>query len=182
MRVISGTYRGRKLFCPEGLSTRPTLDRIKENLFNLLPDPSGLRVLDLFSGAGGLGIEALSRGAASVDFCDCAEVAVRALRRNLEGMRGDACIHVCDVERALGRFGAAGETFDLILMDPPYRGGFYEPVCRRILECKLLEKNGLLAAESEAALGIDFGRFGYEIVKDRKYGAVRLTLLKEIES
>ena len=178
MRVVSGRYRGRRLAAPDGLNTRPTLDRVKENLFNLLPDVSGARVLDLFSGSGGLGIEALSRGAASVDFCDSDREAVRCLRRNLEGMEGTFCIRACDWRAALAACGREAKQFDLILLDPPYREGLYLPVCSEIRERDLLAEGGILAAESDAACGPEFGA-GYEIFKERRYGRICLTLLKE---
>lgn len=182
MRIVSGRYRGRKLVSPEGLTSRPTLDRVKENLFNLLPEVSGQRVLDLFSGAGGLGLEALSRGAASVDFCDSSAEAVRFLKRNLERMEGEVRIHACDYSSALARCAAEGRKFGLVLLDPPYREGFYEPVCRELRSRGLLAEEGILAAESQAALAVPFEDYGYEIWKERRYGGVRLTLLKEKKS
>ena len=122
MRVVAGAARGRRLVAPKGLDVRPTTDRVKEAMFSslqpLLPDA---RVLDLFAGAGGLGIEALSRGAASVTFVERARPALDALRRNLDtvGLPGAEVVGV-DVARAL-RGPLPGAPFDLVLADPPYR-------------------------------------------------------------
>ena len=117
-----------------------------------------------------------------MDFCDSNAEAVRFLKRNLERMEGDVRIHACDYSSALARCSAEGRKFGLVLLDPPYREGFYEPVCREVRSRGLLEAEGILAAESEAALEVPFEDYGYEIWKERRYGGVRLTLLKEKKS
>lgn len=123
MRVIAGTLGGRRLVAPRGLATRPTTDRVREALFSALASISGARVLDLYSGTGALGIEALSRGAASAVFVESARPAVAALRANLTalGLGGGAARVLTEpVARAAARLVAAGEPFDLVLADPPY--------------------------------------------------------------
>jgi 16S rRNA (guanine966-N2)-methyltransferase len=122
MRIIAGSYRSRPLQAPPGLATRPTSDRLRETLFNVLaPRIQGARFLDLFAGSGAVGIEALSRGAASVDFVERAEPALRMLRKNLAqldittGFR----IHSASAGMALNRI-KSGTAFDLIFLDPPY--------------------------------------------------------------
>ena len=121
MRVIAGTARGVPLTAPRGRATRPITDRVKETLFGILgervPDA---RVLDLYAGSGAIGIEALSRGATSVDFVERDRSALEALRANLARTRlGDgATIHATDVERHLAS--AADEAWDLAILDPPY--------------------------------------------------------------
>ena len=128
MRIIAGKYRSRTLGAPAGLATRPTSDRLRETLFNVLaPRMEGAVFLDLYAGSGAVGIEALSRGAESVDFVERAETAVRVLRGNLarlgitEGFR----VHTGGVGAWLRRFGtgaSAGRSpgFDLVFLDPPY--------------------------------------------------------------
>src|SRR5436190_21269529 len=103
MRVISGIYGGRELVAPKGRATRPTQDRVREALFSILGDVGGLRVLDLFAGSGALGIEALSRGAASARFVDRDARAVAAIRRNLEAVGAAAPVHRADVLAFLRR-------------------------------------------------------------------------------
>jgi 16S rRNA (guanine966-N2)-methyltransferase len=121
MRVISGTYRGRELVAPKGLQTRPTSDRVREALFSILGDVTGLRVLDLFAGSGALAIEALSRGAASATLVDSAQPAVAAIRRNLGALGIEAEV----VARPASRFLLSARTharqYDLVFIDPPYR-------------------------------------------------------------
>ena len=122
MRIVAGAARGRRLVAPKGFDVRPTTDRVKEALFSslqpLLPEA---RVLDLYAGSGGLGLEALSRGASTVTFVERAQPAVTALKRNLEtvGLPG-AEVVVGDVAKAL-RGPVPGGPFDLVLADPPYR-------------------------------------------------------------
>lgn len=125
MRVISGAARGRRLKAPAGRLIRPTADRVKESLFNLLRvDWEGSRVLDLFAGSGALGIEALSRGARDAIFVEQDPVAIRLLRGNLEvcGMSGRARVVRAEVLRFLCR-GLMGEPFQVIVADPPYSRG-----------------------------------------------------------
>jgi 16S rRNA (guanine966-N2)-methyltransferase len=122
MRIVAGAAKGRRLQAPKGDDVRPTADRVKEALFSSLqPLLPGARVLDLYAGAGGLGLEALSRGASSVTFVERANAALTALRRNVEtvGLPG-ATVVADDAARTL-RGEVPGGPFDLVLADPPYR-------------------------------------------------------------
>lgn len=123
MRVIAGTLGGRKLVAPRGLATRPTTDRVREALFSVLASVEGARVLDLYAGTGALGIEALSRGAASAVFVESARPAIAALRDNLTslGLQTKARVITEPVARAIPRLAQdAASTFDLVFADPPY--------------------------------------------------------------
>jgi 16S rRNA (guanine966-N2)-methyltransferase len=122
MRVVAGTYRGRSLKAPKGEQTRPTSDRVREALFSILGETvSEARVLDLFAGSGALGIEALSRGAATVTFVDSAHAAIRAINENLESLELEAEVIRLPVLRALGCTPVATRQYDLVFIDPPYR-------------------------------------------------------------
>jgi 16S rRNA (guanine966-N2)-methyltransferase len=152
MRVIAGDARGRKLSAPRGLATRPTLARVRESMFSRLSvrlDFRVLRVLDLFAGTGSLGIESLSRCAGHVTFVESARAALIALRRNLDalGFSGRARVLKSDVIRALEALAAAGEHFDLVLLDPPYRKGWGDKVLPRLMELNLLSDGGWVATE-----------------------------------
>jgi 16S rRNA (guanine966-N2)-methyltransferase len=118
VRVVAGAFKGRRLQAPKGRRTRPTADRVREALFSALGDVEGAAVLDLFAGSGALGIEALSRGAASALFVDVDARAVAAIRRNLEAVGAVARVQRRDVAAFLSRSG--GGTYDLVFVDPPY--------------------------------------------------------------
>jgi 16S rRNA (guanine(966)-N(2))-methyltransferase RsmD len=123
MRVIAGTLKGRRLVTPRGHVTRPTADQVRIALMDaLMPYLPESHVLDLFAGAGGVGIEALSRGAARATFVERDRRAVAALRENLEslGLQANGRLLAMEVHRALPRLAAAGETFDVVFLDPPY--------------------------------------------------------------
>ena len=122
MRVIAGTYGGRRLQTPPGTDTRPTADRIREALFSILGDRvRDARVLDLFAGSGALGIEALSRGAATATFVDNAAPAIRAIGANLEALGADGVVWRAEARRFLGGASRSGHSYDLVFLDPPYR-------------------------------------------------------------
>ena len=117
MRVVAGTFKGRRLAAPRGTRTRPTADRVREALFSMLGDVGGARVLDLYAGSGALGIEALSRGADSAVFVERDAQALAAIERNLAAIGAEATVERQDVLRFLAR---ADGAFDLVFCDPPY--------------------------------------------------------------
>ena len=122
MRVISGTWGGRRLQAPPGAATRPTSDRVREALFSVLgARVAGARVLDLYAGSGALGLEALSRGAAAATFVDSAPAAVRAVRANLAALGAEAEVRRQDARRFLGGAREEAREYDLVFLDPPYR-------------------------------------------------------------
>jgi 16S rRNA (guanine966-N2)-methyltransferase len=123
VRIVAGERRGARLDAPPGRDTRPTSDRLREALFSVLGDVSGLRLLDPFAGSGALGLEALSRGAAHAVFCDTSPVALRTLRGNVErlGYAGRTEIRRQDARRRMAADARAGTAYQLLLLDPPYR-------------------------------------------------------------
>lgn len=146
MRVISGRYRGKKLTAPEGEVFRPTLDRVKETLFNILQFRiMNAKVLDLFAGSGALGIECLSRGADEVIFADNNRESIDFAKRNLVNIDGLYRILECDYKVALNRL--SGKRFDIIFVDPPYGSGLYENALRMIGENEFLSQDGVAICE-----------------------------------
>lgn len=173
MRVIAGTARHLKLKTIEGINTRPTTDRIKETLFNMLSyDVEGSHFLDLFSGSGAIGIEALSRGARAAVFVENNRKAARCIRENLEHthLAERAVLMEENVMYALKRLDKKGEAFSFIFMDPPYG---------KLLEKEVLlflEKSSLCDSETriivEADLETDFSYLeetDFHIIKQKKY-------------
>ena len=153
MRVISGKSRGCKLKAPEGLSTRPTTDRIKESLFNILaPDIYDCRFLDIFSGSGAIAIEALSRGAKEAVLIDSSDKAMAVIRENLihTKLSDNAETMKSDVFSALKTLGSKGRRFDIIFMDPPYAAGLYEKTLETIVRCNILADDGYIVAEQSS--------------------------------
>jgi 16S rRNA (guanine966-N2)-methyltransferase len=168
MRVIAGTYGGRRLLAPGGTDTRPTADRVREALFSILgARVDGARVLDLFAGSGALGIEALSRGAESAVFVDDAPAAMRAIRGNLEALGIDADVRRSDALRFLGAAPGSGAQYDLVFLDPPYR--LADTLADRLSEAlpAVLAPGAVAVAESDrrAPLALDL-----PLLDERRYG------------
>ncbi len=180
MRIISGKYRGRKLISPEGMHTRPTTDRVKEALFGAIQFRiAGAKVLDLFAGSGALGIEALSRGAKNCTFIenDCA--ALEALKTNLSMITDGHQVRAADYLSALKRL--AGESYDIILMDPPYTAGYYVPALEYVAQNQMLAEEGVLVLEIKTDMtsgGEDF----FSLTKQKTYGAVTLEFYERREN
>ena len=179
MRVIAGSARRLQLKAPEGMNTRPTADRVKESLFNMLnPDLYGCVFLDLFSGSGAIGIEALSRGAAKAVFVDMSSECAGIIRPHLEFTSLDKNAELIneDVYGAIRKLGQRGDKFDIIFMDPPYAGGFYLPVLKEIKNAGILAEDGYIVAE--AARDYDFAvEEGFKIIKERKCGPAVMNFL-----
>ena len=177
MRIIAGQWRGRPIEAATGGATRPTADRLRETLFSMLLSRlgslDGLRVADLFAGSGALGLEALSRGAASAIFVDSDPTAIHAIRRNLASLGA--------ADRATVIPGSAislrpGEAFDLILADPPYAAGLGSAVVNAVAKAEWLAPGGWMSVETARADAIDPGPFLVDSVRDA--GRARLTLLR----
>lgn len=176
MRVITGKARGVVLKTPEGLTTRPTADRVKEALFSVINfDIPGMDVLDLFGGTGQLGIEALSRGAKSAVFVDAGEAACKLIRENLKRtkLEDQAKVVRSDYLRYLR---SCKQKFGIIFLDPPYAEVFLENALKCITEIDILQSGGIIVAERplEKELSLDF--VGYTRSKDYKYGKTLITL------
>ena len=178
MRVIAGEWRGRKLVAPRGEATRPTADRTRETLFNMLASRlgsfEGLSVADLFAGSGALGLEALSRGAASCLFVEHERAALEAIRANVAALdaRGRADVRAGSVMS----LGPATAPYDLILLDPPYGTGAAAVACDRLLRLGWIGPGTWIAAETGASEEVAVGGMSLDAV--RKVGKGKLTLLR----
>ena len=173
IRVVSGTARGRKLYGPPGLRFRPTTGRVKEFIFSYLGRiVQGARILDLFSGTGSLGIEALSRDAAEVVFVEKSFQSLKILKRNLKlcNFVSRAVIFKSDVFLALRKMGKTGERFDLILADPPFRELLREKIVKTVEESRILKPKGLLIIEHEIH-DPDSETHGMNLLKQRRFGS-----------
>jgi 16S rRNA (guanine966-N2)-methyltransferase len=177
MRIVAGERKGARLAAPPGRGTRPTPDRVREALFAILADVSGARVLEPFAGTGALGFEALSRGAETVAFCELEPAALGVLRENAARLRyAERCtIRRQDGRRRLAADAAAGVTYDLILLDPPYRmlSSLTDHLARHL--------PALLAPAGRAVLESDAGETApalpLPVLAERAYGGTRITVV-----
>jgi len=178
MRVITGKARGVQLKTPDGMTTRPTTDRVKEALFSIIQfEIPTARVLDLFGGTGQLGIEALSRGAKSAVFVDAGEPACRLIRENLKRtkLESDARIVRADYLDYLKR---CKEKFDIIFLDPPYAEVFLENALKCIAEIDILQTGGIIVTERPVGKELPWEFEGFTRSKDYKYGHTVLTIYR----
>lgn len=184
MRVIAGKAKGHRLKAPKGLSTRPTTDRVKESLFNIIGFISeDSRVLDLFSGSGNIGIEFLSRGAKEGYFIENNYSSIKIIKENLKNTNflPQSYVYKNDVNNSIKTLGKKGEKFDYIFMDPPYEKDLVIPVLENICKEKILNTNGIVIIEHESQI-----TFPEEIDKVvrfdiRKYGSTSITFYKNEE-
>jgi len=173
MRIIGGTAKGMNILSPEGMGTRPTLDRIKESIFNIIQYRIQDRVvLDAFAGTGSLGLEAASRGAKECYLIDKGKVTFPLLKRNIELLKfQDKC--KCfnrDSYRALEDFGKKGLVFDLIFIDPPYCKDMIPPAVEIIHKYSMLEKDGIIVSKIDSSEIIYKGNDKIVLTDFRKYG------------
>ncbi|WP_125257032.1 16S rRNA (guanine(966)-N(2))-methyltransferase RsmD [Brevundimonas fluminis] len=187
MRIVAGSLKGRAIVAPEGQGTRPTSDRARQAIFNILehaPWAEGLqdqRVIDLYAGSGALGYEALSRGAAFALFVETDDAARGAIRENMDayGLFGRSRVHRRSATDLGARPGSAGEAFTLAFLDPPYRQGLGEQTLARLLEGGWLAPGAIVVFER----GVDEPDIetpGYERLDARDWGAARVLFLRAL--
>lgn len=184
MRIVGGKFKGRPIAAPAGRDTRPTSDRAREAVFNVLahadwsPGLDGRRVLDLFAGSGALGFEAISRGAAFALFVETDAAARGALRDNIEalGLFGVTRIHRRDATDLGAKPVGLGEPFDLVFMDPPYHRGLGEAALPRLAQGGWITPNALVVFE--CAADETPATPGFESLDTREYGAAKVLFLR----
>lgn len=181
MRVIAGSARGRKLAAVPGNRTRPTADRVKEAIFNMIgPYFAGGEGLDLFAGTGAMGIESLSRGLDKMIFVDRQGMAVSTIKKNLAAtdFSGQAEVYRLDAKKALHMFMRRNDRFDLILIDPPYKQSNVRELLELIASSELLNSGGVIVLEHPAvpAMPECIGRLRRD--RSRRYGAAHISLFR----
>ncbi len=179
MRVIAGSARGRRIESVTDSETRPTLDRVKESVFGILQfEIAEQPVLDLFAGSGALGIEALSRGAATCVFVDRRRDCIAIIRENVDrlGFGPRALIRSGDYIAAIDSLEREGMRFKLVFLDPPYHSGFAIEAARRLIQKDMLLDGAIFVIEDQEAVQSSPGE--YSVYDVRKYGDVYISLLK----
>jgi 16S rRNA (guanine966-N2)-methyltransferase len=180
MRIISGTSKGRKLVTPKSRSLRPTSDRVKESIFNILRlGMEGKVVLDLFAGTGNLGIEALSRGAKKAIFVERGRQAIQLIQRNLSqlGLEEWSEIVPRDANRAIGILKQRGESFDVILMDPPYEKGLIQKTLMKLISHPIYNKDSILVIEHNKREPLPVNLAGWNLIRQRQIGDTVISFL-----
>lgn len=189
MRIVAGSLKGRAILAPEGQNTRPTSDRARQAIFNVLEHAAwaeGLqeaRVMDIYAGSGALGFEAISRGAAFALFVEIDDGARGVIRENMDayGLFGRGRVHRRSAVDLGERPGSVGEAFDLAFLDPPYAKGLGEQTLERLREGQWL-KPGAIVVFERGSDEPDIDTPGYERLDARDYGAARVLFLRVLET
>lgn len=182
MRIISGKARGTKLYTLEGENTRPTLDRVREAIFNIIQYeiPESV-VLDLFSGSGAIGLEFASRGSEKVYMCDNSKQAIEVINKNIEKthLKEKVELYNCDFKQVISK--VKEESLDIVYLDPPYKTDYIKQSLEKLLETKLINNNTLIIAETDELEKVleDIKKLNLEIIDQRKYGRANIIFLKK---
>ena len=186
MRIVAGAHKGHTIAAPKGDVARPTTDRVRESLFNLLAhahdiDWTGLRVIDLFAGSGALGLEAISRGASFCLFVENDSRSRGAIRDNVEalGLYGCTRIHRRDATHLGPKPANLGAPFDVAFLDPPYRQALVEPTLAALTAGEWLQENALISIETSTDETVQCPE-AFEEAETRRYGDTQITLLRRI--
>lgn len=180
MRIIAGKARGTKLYTLEGETTRPTLDRVKESIFNIIQNElDKATFLDLFAGSGAIGLEAASRGATEVIMCDKSKEAINIIKKNIEKthLQEQTKIYQLDYIELLQKL---NKKIDIIYIDPPYKSNYIQETIKIILENNLIHKNSKIILETDDINRIkkEIEEFRINIIDTRKYGRANILFLK----
>ena len=181
MRIISGKARGTKLYTLDGTATRPTLDRVKESLFNIIQnDIEDSTVLDLFSGSGAIGLEFLSRGAKRAVLCDSSKDAIKIIKQNVQKTHFEEKVEVYNMEFTKLVERLQNQKFDIIYIDPPYATDFIKISLEKIIEYELVNENTKIIVETDVETRIlnQIEKMDVEITDKRKYGRATIIFLK----
>lgn len=176
MRIITGEYRGRRLESPAGYDVRPTSDKVKEAVFNIIMNEVwDATCVDLFAGTGNLGLEALSRGAKKCYFGDNSRESINLIKNNVKMCRAEdkSVIIAGDYSKILGRI---NEKVDIFFLDPPYKDGLYGNCLEIIDSLDLLSEEGIIVAEHGVRDYVPETVGSLEIIKERKYGKIMVTI------
>ena len=183
MRVISGKARGTKLYTLEGDNTRPTLDRVKESLFNIIQNYiEDCNFLDLFSGSGAIGIEAISRGAKKVILCDKSKEAVNIIRKNIEKTHTEEKVELYNLDFKKVLREKVEEKQDIVYLDPPYKTDFAIQALEILLEKELIDEKSIIIIETDNEKDIlnKISKMKLKVRDTRKYGRAYLIFLEKI--
>ena len=181
MRIISGKAKGTKLYTLEGTNTRPTLDRVKESIFNIIQNEiEGAKILDLFSGSGAIGLEFLSRGAKKAVLCDNSKEAIEIIKKNIKKTHMEDNAQIVNVDFITCLEKIKNQQFDIIYIDPPYATDYIAKSIKKIIEFKIINNESIIIIETDDEKRIlrEIENMEVRIVDKRKYGRATIIFLK----
>ena len=182
MRIISGKAKGTKLYTLQGDNTRPTLDRVKESIFNIIQSQiPEATVLDLFAGSGAIGLEMLSRGAKKAILCDKSKEAIGIIKKNIQKTHMEEKVELYNIDFKECIEKVSKEKFDIIYIDPPYETNFIEKSLEKIIEKNIIQENGIIILETddEKRIKKEIEKINVEIIDERKYGRANIIFLSK---
>ena len=182
MRIISGKARGTKLYTLEGINTRPTLDRVKESMFNIIQaDIQDATVLDLFAGSGAIGLEFLSRGAKKAILCDNSKEAINIINKNVQKTHMEQLAEVKNIDFEMCLKSLENQKIDLIYIDPPYETNYIYKALELIINLNIIDQNGkiILETDDEERIIEEIKNIDVEIIDKRKYGRASIIFLEK---
>ena len=179
MRIIAGDFKGKKIEMPKGYDIRPTTEKVKEAMFSIIgPEIYDAVCVDLFSGTGNLGLEALSRGAEKCYFCDNSRDSVALIKRNIANCKAEewSVLVPGDYEKCLARIAEKGHKVNVFIIDPPYKKGLYDRCLELIRDLELLAEGGVIVCEHKREDEFPEEFMGFTKIKDRHYGTITLSI------
>lgn len=182
MRIISGKAKGTKLYTLQGDNTRPTLDRVKESIFNIIQSQiPEATVLDLFAGSGAIGLEMLSRGAKKAILCDKSKETIGIIKKNIQKTHMEEKVELYNIDFKECIEKVSKEKFDIIYIDPPYETNFIEKSLEKIIEKNIIQENGIIILETddEKRIKKEIEKINVAIIDERKYGRANIIFLSK---
>lgn len=180
MRITTGKYRNRKLHMPKGI--RPTQDKVRKAIFDILGDISGLTFLELFAGSGAVGFEALSRGVAALTLVECNANSVLAIKRNIALLNTPVCkLYYLEAEKAVKLLGLDKKSFDIIFIDPPYRTDMVKKILQTLEGYDILSPDGLIVIQHSKLESPPKDSLKFSLIKEAKYGDTWLSIFRKKE-
>lgn len=179
MRITTGKYRNHKIYMPRGI--RPTQDKVRKAVFDILGDISGLKFLELYAGSGAVGLEALSRGASSLTMVESNRDSILAIKRNIEMLKASSCnLYHLEAEKGVKLLALDKKRFDLIFIDPPYHGQMAKKILQTLEAYDILAPHGLIIVQHFKSEILPKDSLIFSLIKEAKYGDTWLSIFRKI--
>jgi len=180
MRITTGKYHNRKLFMPHGI--RPTQDKVRKAIFDILGDVEGLSFLELYAGSGAVGFEALSRGVSQLTMVECSHNSVLAIKKNIALLKASSCnLYYLEAEKAIKLLSRDKKSFDIIFLDPPYHEEMAKKILHTLEGYDILAPNGLIVAQHPKTELLSEPSPNFSLIKEAKYGDTWLSIFRKKE-